>query len=182
MTPRLGLGPVAAVPSRSHHRRGLLRVGAAGLLLGALSWANAHEFHAAICDIQFNPRSGSTEIVQVYPMHDIEAAFWLKHGHTIDLTQAADEALLRADFDRGFAIEKAGRARLPIRWVGVTSDAGTLTVYQELPRTRLAPPDRLRNQMLVDLFPDYSLTVNLRADGKVRTLVFNRDQPVQPVP
>jgi hypothetical protein len=168
--------PWAAVPALRATRRRLVL--AAGWLL-LCSPARAHDFHASLCDIQFNPRSGNTEIVQSYPMHDIEAAFWLMNGRHLDAGKPADEAVLRAYFDKTFVIEKADRSIQPIRWVGMAVDADTLTVYQELIRTRPPVASRLRNTVLQDFFPDYVSNVNLRGDGKVRTLLFNRKNPVQ---
>jgi len=169
----------AAVPAFQTTRRRLVLT-AGSLLLGG--GARAHDFHAALCDIQFNPRSGNTEIVQSYPMHDIEAAFWLLNGRPLDAGQPADEALLRAYFEQTFVIEKADRSRQAVRWVGLAVEADTLTVYQELVQTRLPAASRLRNTVLQDVFPDYVSNVNLRADGQVRTLLFNRKNPVQALP
>ncbi len=165
------------VPRRAGRRRFLLAAG----LLGLRHEAQAHDFHAALCDIQFNARSGNTEIVQSYPMHDIEAAFWLMNGRHFDAAKPADEAALRAYFDKTFVIELAGPARQPIRWVGIAVDADTLTVYQELVKTRLPAASRLRVSVMQDFFPDYVSTVNLRLDGPVRTLLFNRKNPLQPL-
>jgi hypothetical protein len=163
-------------------RRWLLLTLVAGGLFKPGREALAHDFHAALCDIQFNPRSGNTEIVQSYPLHDIEAAFWLMNGRPLDTGKPADEAALRAYFDQHFVIEKADRSRQAIRWVGMAVDADSFTVYQELLKTRLPAASRLRNTLLQEHFPDYVSNVNLRLDGKVRTLLFNRQNPVQALP
>jgi hypothetical protein len=152
------------------------------LSAGCLGWAGgarAHDFHAGLCDVQFNARSGSTEFVLSYPMHDVASAFWLLHGHHLDLAQAADEALLRADIGRQFALQSPTSNPLPLRWVGASSDTDALTVYLELVKARLSAGTRLRCTLWLQQFPDYSCTVNLRLGGPVRTLVFNRQSPVQ---
>lgn len=162
-------------PASLQRRRLLLSAASLGLP-GA---ARSHEFHAGLCDVQFNARSGNTEFVLSYPMHDVASAFWLLHGHHLDLAQAADEALLRADFGRQFTLESATQASLPLRWVGASSDTDALTVYLELVKSRLPAGTRLRCTLWLQQFPDYSCNVNLRLDGPVRTLLFNRQSPVQ---
>ncbi len=144
--------------------------------------AQAHDFHVSICDIKFNPRSGNTEIVHSYPMHDIESAFWLMYGRQMDTTLAADEALLRTYFDKNFVIETAKKSQLKIRWVGVSSDADTLTVYQELPGVRLASIATIQNKVLMEHFPTQTNNVNVRTDGAggtTKTLMFDRKNTVQ---
>ncbi len=148
----------------------------------AFSGAQAHDFHVSICDIKFNPRSGNTEIVHSYPTHDIESAFWLMYGRQMDTALAADEALLRTYFDKNFVIETAKKSRLKIRWVGVSSDADTLTVYQELPGLRLATASTLQNTVLMEHFPTQINNVNVRTDGATgttKTLMFDRKNTVQ---
>jgi hypothetical protein len=147
--------------------------------LGVFRVASGHDFHAAICDIQFNSRTGNTEIVQSYPMHDMDAAFWLMSGRHLDWSQAADEDQVRVYFNRNFAIQTAAGRRIPLRWVGVHGDADTLTVYQEIERMQLPVAASLRNAVLLDYFSDYACTVNVRLDGPVRTLLFNRKSTVQ---
>ena len=157
-------------------RRQFLLGSALLLLCGA---APAHEFHVSICDISFNAKTRNVEFVHAYTLHDFDAAFRTMYGRAIDLSQPADDALLRAYFDKTFVIENSGKSRLPISWVGSSYDAETLTVYQELPRSRLKAGASLQNTVLMDIFPSHSSTVNIRLDGKIRTLRFNRKNQTQ---
>ncbi len=156
------------VESRAASRRQFL-FAVASLIF--FSDVQAHDFHVSICDIRFNPRSGNTEIVHSYPMHDVDSAFWLMYGRRMDTALAADEALLNAYFDKTFVIETAKKSRLKIRWVGVNSDADTLTVYQELPGIRLAPAAILQNTVLMEHFPTQTNHVNVRTDRAAETTV-----------
>ena len=153
--------------------------GSALLLLCSAVPARAHEFHVSICDISVNAKTRNIEIVHAYTMHDIDAAFRVMHGRSIDLSQPADEGLLRTYFDKFFIIENSGKSRLPISWVGISNEGETLTVYQEFPRSLLRAGASMQNSVLMDIFPSHSSTVNIRFDGKIRTLRFTRKNQKQ---
>ena len=165
------------VGSRVTSRRQFL-FAVASLIL--FSDVQAHNFHVSICDIQFNPHSGNAEIVHSYPMHDIDSAFWLMYGRRMDTALAVDEALLQAYFDKTFVIETANKSRLKIRWVGVNSDADTLTVYQELPGIQLAAALTLQNTVLMEHFPTQTNNVNVRMDRAARTTIAKGSTTITP--
>jgi hypothetical protein len=149
-------------------------IGAVALM--ATTRLRAHEFHVGICDISYNPRTKSTEIVHTYPMHDIDAAFWFRHNRQPDLTKPDDEKLLRAYIESAFVIETSSKAKLALQWVGVQQDADTLTIYQELPKTALPTAGFITNTILFDYVPTQVNNVNIRRDGKTKTLQFDRRQ------
>ena len=134
----------------------------------------AHDFHVGICDISYNERSGNTEIVHSYPMHGVEAALWFMYGRQMDLSKPADEALLRGYIEKNFSINPTGKSALPIKWVGMSQDADTLTIYQELPKFRLPKRAEIRNSVLMEYFPTQVNNVNVRRGAKTETLVFDR--------
>jgi len=113
-------------------------------------------------------------------MHDIDSAFWLMYGRRMDTALAVDEALLHAYFDKTFVIETAIKSRLKIRWVGVNSDADTLTVYQELPGIRLGPALTLQNTVLMEHFPTQTNNVNVRMDRAAGTTIANGTTTITP--
>ena len=159
-------------------RRQFLFGSALLLLCGAIP-ARAHEFHVSICDISVNAKTRNIEIVHAYTMHDIDAAFRVMHGRSIDFSQPADEGLLRTYFDKFFIIENSGKSRLPISWVGISNEGETLTVYQEFPRSLMRAGASMQNSVLMDIFPSHSSTVNIRLDGKIRTLRYTRKNQKQ---
>ncbi len=147
------------------------------MLASKVTALNAHEFHVGICDISFNARTKSTEIVHTYPMHDIDAAFWFMHKRQPDFSKAADEKLLRDYIESSFVIETAAKAKIAASWVGVQQDADTLTIYQELPKTPFPAKGTLTNTILFDYVPAQVNNVNIRRDGKTKTLSFDRKRP-----
>ena len=145
----------------------------AALLCGAGAQSQAHRFHAGIADMSFNQRSGSVEVVHTYMAHDIEALLVKLAGRRVDLAGPDAEALLRAYLERRFYLLGADGAKLPLTWIGMTADAQSVVLYQELAGTPPAQVARVHNAVLSDLLPGQANTVNLRLGGAVRSLAFD---------
>jgi hypothetical protein len=154
------------------------------LVLGALLacaclGARAHRFHAGITDIAFNPNTGSIEIVHTYMAHDIEALLVNLYQRQFDLSDPQDEAVLRMYVDKQFYLLGADRARLPLRWVGLTTNVDNVVIYQEVEKTPLAAAVRLHDEVLSDFLPDQVNTVNINRGGAIATLSFDRNRKEQ---
>ena len=143
-------------------------------LLCASHCVLAHSFNFGITDISVNARSGNTEIVHTYMLHDIEARLAALHQRPLDLARAADEALLRAYVEQQFFIESAGKTRLLLRWVGISAAIESLTIYQEITGAPIVAQSAITNALLLDFLPQQSNTVNLRLQGQTKSLLFDR--------
>jgi hypothetical protein len=152
---------------------------AALLCLGAQ--AQAHRFHAGITDIAFNQKTGSTEIVHTYMAHDVEALLANLYQRQFDLSQPEDEAILRKYLEKRFYLQAQDNSRLPVRWVGLTVDAESIVIYQEIENTPLSKTARIHDGMLVDFMPDQSNTINLNDSGMIRTFTFDQNNLEQGV-
>jgi hypothetical protein len=134
--------------------------------------ASAHRFHAGITDISYNERTGSTEVVHTYMAHDVEALLTALYQRQFDLSDPDDQAVLRKYVDKQFWLaDKAGR-RLPLNWVGVTVDTDSVVVFQEAVRTPVANVETIHDAVLSDFLPDQQNTVNVTANGSLRTFGF----------
>ncbi|MGJ9420490.1 DUF6702 family protein [Massilia sp. CMS3.1] len=159
--------------------RSLKNAFAAALLLCS-AMASAHRFHAGITDISFNARTGNTEIVHTYMAHDVEALLANLYGRQFDLTDPDDQDVLRKYVEGRFWIGGQDKARLPLRWVGMTADPEKVTVFQEIEQTPLWKAGAIHDNVLIDFIPDQVNTVNLNEGNAVRTLTFDRNQLEQP--
>jgi hypothetical protein len=141
-------------------------------LLCVATAVSAHRFHAGITDISFNARTGSTEIVHTYMAHDIEALLASLYQRQFDLTDPADQDALRKYVEQQFWLQAQDKRRLPVRWVGMTVDAQSVTIFQEAEKTRLSDAALLHNAVMIDFLRDQVNTVNVNEGGAVRTFVF----------
>lgn len=146
----------------------------AAALMCASSSVLAHSFNFGITDITVNPRSGNTEVVHTYMLHDIEARLAALHQRPFDFSRAADEALLRAYVEQQFSIESARKIRLPLKWIGISATTGSLMIYQEIEGAVIAANSTITDAVLLDYLPNQSNTVNLRFKGQVKSLLFDK--------
>ncbi len=147
------------------------------VLLCASAASFAHRFHAGMTDIAFNDKTGSVEVVHTYMAHDIDAVMAALHKRQLDLTLAADEALLRQYIEKRFYLSGADQRRIALKWVGISVNVDSVMIYQEAENTPLAQVRQVHHQVLADFLPDQANTVNLKQAGEIRTLSFDRKHP-----
>jgi hypothetical protein len=153
---------------------------AALLILSAA--ADAHRFHMGITEVAYNPRTGNTEIVHTYMAHDVEALLMNLYGRQFDLGDPDDQVVLRKYVEERFFLRGQDKARLPVRWVGMTADSHSVVIYQELENAPLAKTAAIHQGVLMDFLPDQVNTVNLNDAGAIRSLTFTQaavEQPAQ---
>jgi hypothetical protein len=134
--------------------------------------ASAHRFHAGITDISYNARTGSTEVVHTYMVHDVEALLTELYQRPFDLSDPDDQAVLRKYVDKQFWLADKDGRRLPLAWVGVTVDTDSVVVFQEAVLTPVVTVETIHDAVLSDFLPDQQNTVNLTANGSLRTFAF----------
>ena len=157
-----------------------LKTAIAAALLLCSAGALAHRFHFGITDISFNARTGNTEIVHTYMAHDVEGLLANLYGRQFDLTDPEDQDVLRKYVEGRFWLLGQDKARLTLRWVGMTADAERVSVFQEIEQTPLWKAGAIHDNVLVDFIPEQVNTVNLNEGNAVRTLTFDRNNQEQP--
>jgi hypothetical protein len=147
-------------------------------VLGAVASmsASAHRFHAGIADISYNERTGSTEVVHTYMAHDVEALLTASYQRQFDLSDPDDQAVLRQYLEKQFWLADRDGRRLPLNWVGVTVDTDSVVVFQEAVKTPVANVETIHDAVLSDFLPDQQNTVNLTANGSLRTFGFSSNR------
>jgi hypothetical protein len=150
------------------------------LLLCVSTAASAHRFHFGMTDISYNERTRSTEIVHTYTAHDIDALLLNLYQRQFDLSDPEDQDVLRQYVERQFWLAAPDGKRLPPKWIGMTVDANSVVIYQEIENTPLARAATIRQGVLIDFLPEQVNTVNLGAGGTVRSLTFTRQALEQP--
>ena len=138
--------------------------------------AQAHRFHAGIADISFNGHTGNTEVVHTYMAHDVEALLANLYQRQFDLSDPDDQSVLRKYLDKQFWLADKDGKRLPLRWVGMTVDTDSVTVYQEVPATPAEKIETIHAAVMIDFLPDQVNTVNYTAGGSLRTFGFSARQ------
>jgi hypothetical protein len=149
----------------------------AAALCGAAGGVWAHRFHAGLSDITHNDKTGSVEIVHTYMAHDVDALLAGLAMRQIDLTQPEDEALLRKYVEERFYLLGKDKARLPLKWVGITVSVESVVIYQELESAPLASIAQVHDEVLMDFMPRQANTVSITRDGATVSLTFDSTTP-----
>lgn len=135
--------------------------------------AFAHRFHIGLAEISFNPKTGSVEVVHTYMAHDIEPLLATLGGRDLELGSPEAEALLRKYTEARFYLLGAGKARLPLKWVGMTVNVESVVIYQELAASSIHQVERVHEEVLTDLLPRQANTVNVHLDGQLKSYEFD---------
>jgi hypothetical protein len=154
-------------------QRFIVRCAGAAVLAGACALAPAHNFHAGITDISYNERTGSLEVVHTYMAHDVEALLTNLYQRQFDLSDPDDQTVFRKYVEKQFWLADKDKRRLPLNWVGMTADAQSVMVYQEVVQTPAAKVEIIHDAVMSDFLPDQLNTVNLTVAGSLRTFGFS---------
>jgi hypothetical protein len=154
-------------------KRFIAQCAAAAILASACALAPAHNFHAGITDISYNERTGSTEVVHTYMAHDVEALLTNLYQRQFDLSDPDDQAVFRKYLEKQFWLADKDKRRLPLNWVGMSADAQSVMVYQEVVQTPSAKVEFIHDAVMTDFLPDQLNTVNLTVAGSLRTFGFS---------
>lgn len=141
----------------------------------------AHQLHAAITTVLFNPRTGNVEVMHRFYRHDAEHALRLGGGAADLLDNPADRARFASYVHERFGLSGIGAELEPLTLVGAELDGDFLWVYQRTPEPEELQGLSVRFDALRDLWPEQVNTVNVERDGTVRTLTFRGKDGTQSV-
>jgi hypothetical protein len=144
-------------------------------LLSALHPALAHRVPGTSSTVDWNPRSGLTEITHRLHVHDaLTGVERFYEGGPLSVTDPKHQARIALYVEDRFEIEFADGTPIMLRTLGAELEGDYLLVYQET-ATRLRGPIRIRNDILRDALPVQVNEVFIRTDNGVRTLRFETD-------
>lgn len=149
---------------------------ALGLFVGVVlaSLGEAHRAPGSLTTIEWNPRSGKTEVIHRLHSHDAELGVGTIVGEprlsTLSIEGRAHIALY---VEERFAIRRDGKP-IALDLLGAELAADYLLVYQEF-AGRLSGEIEVRDDILRDVFPAQINQVNIEDGGVFRTLAFSGD-------
>ena len=163
--------------ARRTDRRAALALLAA--LFAFVGVGEAHRAPGSLTTIEWNPRTGRTEIVHRLHSHDAELGVGTIIGEprlsTLSIEGRAHIALY---VEERFAIRHAGKP-IALDLLGAELAADDLLVYQEY-AGQLRGDIEVRDDILRDVFPAQINQVNIDNRGVIRTLAFSGDDDWRP--
>lgn len=149
---------------------------ALALLVGVVvaGLGEAHRAPGSLTTIEWNPRSGKTEIVHRLHSHDAELGVGTIVGEPrLSTLSIEGRAYIALYVEERFAIRQNGKP-LALDLLGAELAADDLLVYQEF-AGRLDGQIEVRDDILRDVFPAQINQVNIEDGDVVRTLAFSDD-------
>lgn len=152
-------------------------VAIAALLMGQPSLA--HQVHAALTKIEYNPRTDNLEIMHRFELHDAEHAVQEIFGGNADIMSDAETQRKFAKYvAERFGIYAPDDTPLPMTFVGVELEGKHLWVYQETKKPESLANYQVVHNALRDIWIAQTNVVNIKLDQKINTLTFTDNTEV----
>lgn len=136
--------------------------------------ASAHDYHASITDIKYNPRTQSLEVAVKVFMDDLEDA--LSRQAKSKITYSSSSVAVKeqlADYLKSTLTFELERGKpLKAKLLGSEEDADVVWLYVEVPVQQEALTQLyVRNAILTDLFTDQMNIVNVNYKGETESVL-----------
>lgn len=154
-----------------------------GLLLISLTASRpAHDFHASVTQMQYNPKEKIFEIsIRVFT-DDLERGLSKEMNSTVHLAPGSkSDAILEKYVRSHFAYVSPQKQQKEISYVGHEVEADANWLYLEMPYSEPFRGGSLKHTVLMEMFDDQVNMVNIQYQGQKKTFVFRKNQPVQDV-
>ena len=149
------------------------------LVLGSFT-AQAHDYHASITEVKFNPRSQTLEVAVKVFTDDLESALTKRSKSKVQYQAASAKVneLVAAYLQASLTFEVTKGKALPHRFVGSEEEADAVWIYLEVPvDSKTLDHIYINNKVLTELFADQMNIVNVTYNGKISSVL---QQPSDP--
>ncbi|WP_255474038.1 DUF6702 family protein [Pontibacter qinzhouensis] len=140
---------------------------------------SAHDYHASITDISYNPKTQRLEVAIKVFMDDLEDALSKKTKGKIVYSKAAHvQQHLQAYLQQHLVFEQEKGKPLQHHFLGSEAETDAVWAYVEVPVQHATLPLLVHNTVLMELFNDQMNIVNINSKGKTNSLLFQKnDRP-----
>ena len=162
-------------------KKGLLFLFCWALALVMVQAAPAHNFHATLAEVRYNPASNSFEVGIRYFTDDLAAVLSKQQGKAVAINHTAEAEQLLAEYTmRRFELRSDNGTSLLNNYLGFENEGELTWVYVEIPAgSHELASLNVRNILLFDFFPDQVNNVNVYIHDQVATLVFRAQQELE---
>ena len=154
-----------------------------GLLLLSLSASRpAHDFHASVTQMQYNPAEKTFEISIRMFTDDLEKVLSQESNTIVRLGRdSKSDAIIEKYVRLHFAYTTPQRQPKPINYVGHEVEADANWIYLEMPHAEPFRGGLLKQNALMETFDDQVNMVNIKYGEHKKTFVFRKNQAIQTI-
>ena len=139
----------------------------------------AHQVHAALTKIEYNPRTNHLEVMHRFELHDAEHAVQEIFGGHADIMSDVETQQRFAQYvAERFGIYAPDDTPLPMTFVGVELEGKHLWVYQETQKPQSLANYQVVHNALRDIWIEQTNLVNVKLDQTINTLTFSDNTEV----
>lgn len=138
-----------------------------------------HPLHLSVVDVHHNTQNRSLEITQRIFADDLEDALRQFTGGKVDVLNPPDPEQLKkiiGDYTlKNFSLylnDKAAR----LNYLGYEQEEDAIWVYFEVSKVADFRSIEVTNTVLFEMFDDQTNLINIKKDGKIRSLKLDPDQ------
>lgn len=155
-------------------------IGIGLLLIGLTASRPAHDFHASVTQMQYNPKERVFEIsIRVFT-DDFEKALSAASNTKVNLSaNDKNDPIIEKYVQAHFEYVGPQKQPKPFKYVGHEIEADANWLYLEMPYGEPFKGGVLKQSVLMELFADQVNMVNIQYQGQKKTFVFRKNQPIQ---
>lgn len=141
--------------------------------------ASAHDYHASITDVKFNPRTQSLQVAIKVFTDDLENALSKRSKSKVvyDATSESIKQQLASYLATNLRFELTRGKTLKQRFIGSEEEADAIWIYVEVPVQQASLSELyIEHGVFMELFDDQMNIVNLDYKGKTHSSLFQKDE------
>ncbi|TPE44648.1 DUF6702 family protein [Pontibacter mangrovi] len=139
--------------------------------------AAAHDYHASIADVRFNPRTQHLELAVKVFMDDLETALSQRNKTKVVYSPTSEQVkkYLSEYLRTNLVLEVEKGKPLKQNLLGSEEDADVVWMYLEVPVNQASLSQLyVKNALLTELFSDQMNIVNINYKGKTESVMMQR--------
>ena len=150
--------------------------------LGMTASRPAHDFHASVTQMQYDPKGKVFEISIRLFTNDLEKVLSQEVNATVRLSKdSKSDAIIEKYVRSHFAYTTLQKQLKTLKYVGHEVEADANWIYLEMPCAEPFQGGVLKQNALMEMFEDQVNMVTIQYQGQKKTFVFRKNQPVQTV-
>ena len=146
---------------------------------------SAHEYHASVTNMQYDPKERVFEVSVRMFTDDLEKTLTKENdGQRVIFEKKYEknnDLLLEKYVRKHFAIQNSQKQRKPFNYVGHETEAEAQWIYLELPYPEPFRGVTLQQSVLLDMFDDQVNLLTVNYNEQKKTFLFKKNQTVQEI-
>ncbi len=148
------------------------------LLFPLLSFHSAHKFYVSVTDMEYNDETKSLQIISRVFIDDMEKLLKARYSDALYLNKndehSAADGFLQKYYEDKLQVTINGELK-KVNYIGKKYENDQLVLFLEIENLASPPEVTVKNEVLIDLFPEQKNVVHVTRNGTTRSLILSRN-------